>query len=405
MRTVAVILGFGVLAGLLPTVAWAAELREGGSTIVAQGETIEDDLYVFGGAADIAGTVNGDLIFLGGTSTIGGVVTGDVLVLGGTTNVSGNVRGSLRALGGTINVSGGVGQDAAIGGGTLDLTPTARIGRDLLAGVGTAQIGAAIGRNALIGGGDLTLNGPVGGDVRADADTLRVGNRASVQGGLTYASPQEVQLASGAQVGGGIQRNEVRARPDVSAPLGGTPGVIAAAGLVAWLRGLVGVAILGLLFVCLLPAATRRTTAALAGRFGASLGIGALLLVGVPIVAILVVVLGLLIGGWWLGVLLLVLYALALGLGYLVSATLVGGWAIQRTARFTPHLPTSLLLGIVLLGLLSVLPVVGALISGVATTAGLGALAIAARDAYAAQRRASRAEVSSAPATVAVAPA
>jgi hypothetical protein len=405
MRTVAVILVFGVLAALLPTVASAAELRQGGNTIVGVGETIDDDLYVFGGAADIAGTVNGDLVFLGGTSTIQGVVTGDVLVLGGTTNVSGDIRGSLRALGGTINVSGAVGQDAVIGGGTLDLAPTAGIGRDLLAGVGTGQIAATIGRDVLVGGGDLTLNGPVGGDVRADADTLRVGNRASVQGGLTYASQQEVQLASGAHVGGGIQRSEVRARPDVSAPLGGTPGAVAAAGVVAWLRGLVGVAALGLLYVCLFPAATRRSTSALGGRFGPSLGIGALLLFGVPIVAILVLVVGLLIGGWWLGVLLFVLYALALGLGYLVSATLVGGWAIQRTARFTPHLATSLLLGIVLLGVLSVLPVLGGLISAVATTAGLGALSIAARDAYVAQRRGSRAEVSSAPATVATAPA
>jgi hypothetical protein len=206
-------------------------------------------------------------------------------------------------------------------------------------------------------------------------------------------------------VAGGVQRTEARARPDVSAPLGGTPALAAGAVAVVWLRGLVGIALLGLLCVWLFPAAMRRTTAGLAGRFGASLGIGALLLVGVPILATLVVGVGLLIGGWWLGLLLFVFYALALGLGYLVSATLVGSWVIQRTARFTPHLATSLLLGIVLLGLASLLPPFGALISGVAMTAGLGALGIAARDAYTAQRRARSADVTPSPAGVAVAPA
>jgi hypothetical protein len=405
MRKCAVILVLGVLAGLLPTVASAAELRQGGSTIVASGETIEDDLYVFGGAADIAGTVNGDVVFFGGTSTIGGRVTGDVLVLGGTTNVSGDVSGSLRALGGTINVSGSVGQDAVVGAGALNLAPTARIGRDLVAGVGGGQIAAAIGRNALVGGGELSLDGPVGGDVRAEADTLRLGSAARVQGTLSYASGRDAQLAAGASVAGGIQRTETRARPDVSAPLGGMPALAAAAGAVVWLRGLVGIALLGLLCVWLFPATMRRTTAGLAARFGASLGIGALLLVGVPILATLVVAVGLLIGGWWLGLLLLVFYALALGLGYVVSAILVGSWVIQRTARFTPHLATSLLLGIVLLGVASLLPPFGALISALAMTAGLGALGICARDAYTAQRRARRADVTPAPAGVAVAPA
>jgi hypothetical protein len=111
----------------------------------------------------------------------------------------------------------------------------------------------------------------------------------------------------------------------------------------------------------------------------------------------------LLIGGWWLGLLLFVFYALALGLGYLVSATLVGAWVIQRMGRVRPHLATSLLLGIVLLGVASLIPPVGALISGVAVTAGLGALGISARDAYAAQRRVTSADVASTPASVAVA--
>src|SRR5207245_9167421 len=122
---------FAVVAVLVPGSALAAEVRHGNTTFVAPGETIDDDLYVFGGSLDVQGTVNGDVVFFGGTSTISGLITGDVLVMGGTTTITGEVRGSVRAAGGTINIGGRVDRDVAVGAGTLNLSPTARIARDL----------------------------------------------------------------------------------------------------------------------------------------------------------------------------------------------------------------------------------------------------------------------------------
>src|SRR5207244_13232571 len=55
-----------------------------------------------------------------------------------------------------------------------------------------------------------------------------------------------------------------------------------------------------------------------------SLGIGAVILVVTPIVAVIVFIIGLLIGGWWLGLLLIPLWILALALGYVVSGFLLG---------------------------------------------------------------------------------
>ena len=63
--------------------------------VVAPGETINDDLYVFGGSLDVQGTVNGDVAFFGGTSTISGLITGDLMVMGGTTTINGIVSGSV----------------------------------------------------------------------------------------------------------------------------------------------------------------------------------------------------------------------------------------------------------------------------------------------------------------------
>src|SRR5919201_2031469 len=125
-----------LVAVLVPGSASAAELRQGDRVVVAPGETVNDDLYVFGGSVSVQGTVNGDVVFLGGTSTVSGLITGDLLVLGGTTTITGDVRGSVRAAGGTVNIAGRVDRDVALGAGTLDVAPSARLGRDLLAAVG-----------------------------------------------------------------------------------------------------------------------------------------------------------------------------------------------------------------------------------------------------------------------------
>ena len=217
---------FALVAVLVPTSALAAELHQGNSLVVSPGETIDDDLYVFGGTLDVQGTVNGDVIFSGGTSTVSGLITGDLLVFGGTTTLTGDVRGSMRAVGGTVTIGGRVDQDLAIGAGTLDIAPSARIGRDLLAGVGSARIAAPIARNVFIGSGDVTLAGPVGGDVRAEGGTIRLSNGASVAGRFSYASDQQAEIASSVVIGGGIERGESAYGRDLGAALTGVGGLV-----------------------------------------------------------------------------------------------------------------------------------------------------------------------------------
>jgi hypothetical protein len=377
---------FTLVAVLVPGSASAAELRQGNSFVVGPGETIDDDLYVFGGTVNVQGTVNGDVVFFGGASTVSGLITGDLLVLGGTTTITGDVRGSVRAAGGTVTIAGRVDQDVALGAGTLDIAPSARLGRDLLAGVGSARIAGPITRNAYIGSGDVTLAAPVGGDVRAEAGTVRLTKSASVAGRFSYASERQAEIASGVVVGGGIERGESAYGRDFGAALGGVGG-LGGIGALVWLRGLVGIFLLGLVLVLLIPAFTRRSTSALVSNVGASLGFGVLLLVGIPILAMLVFAVGLLIGGWWLGIVLLFLYSLALGVGYVVSAVLLGDVILARLLPGKAHAALSVLLGVLLLGSLALIPVVGAIVSGAATTAGLGALGLMAINGYRGQRR------------------
>jgi hypothetical protein len=149
----------------------------------------------------------------------------------------------------------------------------------------------------------------VGGDVRAEAGTVRLTNGSRIGGRLSYASEKQAEIASGVVVGGGIERGQSAYGRDFGAGLGGVGG-LAGIGALLWLRGLVGMLLFGLLLVVMMPTLLRQSTGTLNSNLGAGLGFGLVLLIGVPLLATLVFALGLLIGGWWLGIVVLGLMAI-----------------------------------------------------------------------------------------------
>ena len=96
---------------------------------------------------------------------------------------------------------------------------------------------------------------------------------------------------------------------------------------------------------------------------------------GIPVLALTLFGLGLVIGGWWIGVLLLGLYAMLTVLGYLASAEWVG-LAALRLGKSLGHPVWALLLGLLILGLVTLIPVLGALVVFAAIVFGIGALAL-----------------------------
>jgi hypothetical protein len=353
------------LCALLPLPAAAADLRQGSDVTVATGQTVNDDLYAAGGTLTIDGSVNGSVILAGGTITVAGSVSRDLMVAGGTVTVTGKVGGSVRAAGGNLTLNGPVEQDVVVAGGTVTVGSTATIGRDLVIAGGTASVSAPVGRNVDMGSGNLTIRNRVGGTVSGRVGQLRL-EGAQVAGNLDYTSNNQVQLVNGAKVAGTITRHP--------APNQGTSGVVA--GFLSWLRGLIGIAALGVLFLLLLPRLSTRTIDALRAEPWASLGIGAAILVVTPIVALIVFIVGLLVGGWWLALLLLAAYVLVLALGYVVSGFLLGRLIFAQLGWGGYHDLLALLAGLLVLAAVGVIPIAGWLVSLAAVLVGAGALAL-----------------------------
>jgi hypothetical protein len=250
--------------------------------------------------------------------------------------------------------------------------PTARIGRDVVLGAGSAILDGRVGRNVLAGAGDLILEGVVEGSVQGEVGSLRLGERAAIGGSLSYASEQPASIASGATVRGSVEQREPR-----MAPVAPSQGDRVAGAAIEWLRLTVGLGLIGLLFVQLFPGFSGRTASTLGGSPAASFGLGAAVLLGVPVAAMLLFAAGLVFGGWWLSFVLLGVYGGALALSFAVVGSLIGGWVLARTGRGGAPRAWGFILGLMSLTLASVVPVVGSLVSVLTMVFGLGALVLA----------------------------
>lgn len=353
-----------MLGALVPGSALAAVVRTGDVVQVGPQEVIDEDLYVFGRVVNIQGTVRGDLIAFGEQVTISGNVEGDVMSASSKGQISSPVRGSLRAAGSELIVSAPVSEDAMLAAGKLRLTDKSQVGRDLYLASGDASVQAPVLGELRAAAGTLTLAAPVGQDAHAEVGTLQLTEGARIGGDLSYRSDKDAQLAPGAVVAGQVERHAPQ-RSHVRGPY-----------LIAffWARWLVGLFALGLLLVFLFPDFARRSTVMLRQQPLPSLGWGAALFVVLPIAAALVFMVGLLIGGWWIGLFILALYGLAMALSIPVVGMLLGRWLLERFHQTGAHLVVALLVGLVLLSLVRLVPILGGLVLLATVLFGLGAL-------------------------------
>jgi hypothetical protein len=367
-RGLAALGGSIVIAALfawLPLQAAAADLRQGSDVTVGPGETVNDDIYAGAGTISISGTVNGNVIAGGGTITVSGNVTRNLILGGGTITVTGKVGGSIIAAGGNLTVNGPVAEDLVITGGMIDVGSSSSIGRDLVVAGGTATVSAPVARRVQMSSGTLILRNRVGGDVTGRVDHLKL-DGAQIGGNLDYTSSNSVELVNGARVTGTTTRHTPTDQ--------GNGG--AGNGFLGWLRALVGIFALGLLLIFLLPGMSTRAIDTERAQPWASAGIGAAILVITPIVALIVFIVGIFIGGWWLGLLLIPLWILVCAVGYAVSGFLLGRLIFARMGWGRYHDAFALLAGLFVLTVVGLIPVIGWLVGLVAVILGAGALAL-----------------------------
>lgn len=370
MRFVRIVLLVVLVLALAPSHAAAADIRSGQDITIGANETIDDDLYVFGNNISILGTIRGDVFAFGQSVSVDGTIGGDLIAAANTIAIRGQVGGSVRGGAASIAVSGRVTEDLVAAGNDITLSASGRVGRDALVAGNTATFSGQVGRDVRAGATTLRIDAPVGRDVVAQVERLELTDRATVEGSLTYTSPNEAQIA----VPGSVKGRTERRVPETTTQ---TPVVQGPAALALdWLRGLVGLLILGLLVVFFFPGFSRRAGEALVRSPLFSLAIGALVLIGLPILAILFFIVGALIGGWWIGLVVLALCIVLIALSIPVASVGVGGALLRVTQRPAPAW-LALVIGLVVLLLVALVPIVGGIVIFLAVLFGMGAATLA----------------------------
>ena len=368
-----------ILSVTASSAALSAELTGEETFRLAEGEILDDDLYIAASEIYIDGIVQGDLIAVASYIEIGpsGVIEGDLWAMAAGVEIHGAVLDDLRAVAGGLAISGVVGDDAFLGagGGQADiptgmgtqavpagLRVTGRIGGDTYVAAGGADISGGIGGDFLGAMGLLEFSGAVTGETDIQVGEFIVSNAARFEGGLRYSAPEPRQFPAG------VARDIQFEAPTGSETAGGT----IAGAFFGWVFRTVaiaiGIAILGWLLMRFRPSILARPAAAIQSRpveTGLYGLLAAALLIFIPVATIILVAFTWTFWGAIPGIAMFVFLAAASALVWFLSPLLTGIWLGERIGerlggRHSPlHL---LLLGALLIVVLGRIPFLGWLV-------------------------------------------
>jgi cytoskeletal protein CcmA (bactofilin family) len=372
---IALLAGFAIAAVLATSslvTAQAAEFivpTDNGNVTVSSNEQ-HRNLYVFGGNVLVNSNTAGDLYIAGGNVTIEGDVEGDLTLAGGTAYVNGTVGGDVRAVGGNVNLNDAIAGDLVIAGGTVILNEKATVGGDLFAAGGEITVLGAVGGKASIRADRLTINSAMPGNVDLKVqDKLFLGAKTVFGNTAKYKSTQEAQVENGAQLGG-LQFERMTARDrDNNSNAGFIAGMLTLGFVIKLLATIITALILHRLF--------RRTSKELihnlAGNFWMNLLIGLIAIVATPIIAVLLMFS---VVGFYIALILLVLWLLLMLISCLLGTVFVGAWLVKLLGK-KPELVIdwqAIVIGVVVVCIVGLIPFIGMLVIVVLMLAAMGTL-------------------------------
>ncbi len=340
--------------------------------VLRPGQIVQGDYFAAGPHVEISGIVNGDVYVAGGEVLVDGVVNGDVMVAGGKVMLSGTVSQDARIAGGQVTITGTIGRNATIAGADVQMTQTAKVQENLLVAAGNVQLAGHIGRDARIGAARVTLSSEIERDLAVAAESVRLTAKAIVGGKLRYWSETAPSIDEEATVRGAVLRRPLPEGWSLENARRGIFGMRIMVAVASFLSTL----IFGLLLLRLYPLFTLRVTAAIRERPGASLGWGTVALVLTPIVALSFLVT---LFAMPVGLILLALYLPIVYLARVYAMTCVGQFLFRRQSD-PSALTWPFVTGLVLYSILSLIPVVGGLVTLLTILFGLGALLMAKKD-------------------------
>ena len=346
----------------LPTGASATEHRGGQNPTVSKDETIKGDIYLSGDRVRVEGTVEGDVFAAGKDIDIDGHVSGDVISAGRYLRIRGTVDGNIRSVGNTAVISGTLGKNITWFGDSVTVDATGKVGGGITMFGGTLAIDGRLGRDILFFGDEVNVNGGVGGGIRQKGHTMIIGSGAQVDGPIHFEGDRPAIVSPGAKLASPVEFNQMEKKQRYREGGYYVWQVIWAAAFILF----------GLVLFALMPKFSQDAVKS-AEHYGASAGLGVLVLCGVPIAACIACVT---VVGLFIGISAFFLWYASLYFAQVIVGAVIGQWLMGRTSELWP-LIGRMTVGLVILRLCTTIPHLGGWVKLAAILWGIGAISLA----------------------------
>jgi len=359
----AAVLGAIALTLLVPSGASAAEVHHGDPNyVVPTGEVVHNDLIVAGNYVTIDGDVDGDVIAFTQELIVNGHVKGDVLGWAKNIRILGTVEGNLRGGAETIQVDGTVARNITAWSGHIVLGAKSVVLGSVIFGAGDVELDGAVAKDVMAYGGFARFNGITGGNTKARAGKVEIGPEEQARGTMKVEAHAPPSVDPRAKLASPVEFTLVKHGHDYDS------------GSYYWHQVLKWGAsfLFGLAILLLMPAFFAETMRA-AGNHWTAGGVGFLVLVATPVLA---VIMAITIVGLGVSISLAFLYVVSI----YAAQTFVGAWVgakLMGDAASTGAAAGRLALGLALLRIVKQLPYAGGFIGFFALIWGLGAIGLA----------------------------
>lgn len=334
------------------------------------------DQYVAGQVANFAGDVARDA-FAAGYDVTAQAVTGDAHLAGYNVTTQGPIVGNLYAAGSNLSVNAPVGGDVTAFAQTMALREGATVGGNLRAAAALVTLSAPVSGSVLVTAQTLSLQGTIAGDLSFFGESISFGPDAQVTGQVLIQAPKQIEVPQSVASADRVTYTPLVV-PDYAGEAGKTAEhVVRSVWPAVWATGLwwVLLIVVGLLFITLGNRFVLGMERAAMRRPLRNFGLGILAFAAV---LGLVPVLGMTVAGLVVLPFVLAFVAIAWALAYVAGTYLVAlrvGTALLPVDSNLKRLGV-LIAGILVAGLVGMVPILGWLTMLGLTAFGFGVFAL-----------------------------
>jgi len=333
------------------------------------GDEIQGDVLAAGGKVKLTGKSAGEVTAMGGTIKFDAELDSDLLATGGWISLENKINGDVKAVGGKIENDAAIDGDAKFAGGRVDLDKSSNITGNAWIVGGKIEVDGVVGKDVRAAGRKVEIKGEIKGNLHIDALEIEIHPTARILGNFEYRSPNKAEIDEGASIGGDVTSIQSE---DPTQAVG---FAFAAAGGVV-LVVFLALVLLGAMQMLMFPEMTIAASRRGLKEPLKSLGIGFAVLVATP------VAIGLLMStliGIPIAIVLGAAYIILLALGYGVTASTIGHRTLRLIGRNWSGSAMGrvgiIAVGLVVIGIVTLIPFLGILAVFLACCLGIGAMA------------------------------